>query len=47
MIRRLYRKSFDIPAPRTTRPPGGSRLYTYEPCDYVDPAPDYENVLTD
>ena len=21
--------------------------YTYEPCDDVDPLPDYENVLTD
>jgi hypothetical protein len=21
--------------------------YTYEPCDAVDPTPDYENVLTD
>jgi len=21
--------------------------YTYEPCDDVDPMPDYENVLTD
>jgi hypothetical protein len=21
--------------------------YTYEPCDDVDPTPDYENVLTD
>ena len=25
-------------------PPGS---YTYEPCDDVDPMPDYENVLTD
>jgi len=23
------------------------RSYTYEPCDDVDPMPDYENVLTD
>ena len=22
-------------------------LYTYEPCDDVDPVPDYKNVLTD
>ncbi|HEV2210221.1 MAG TPA: hypothetical protein VG167_15695 [Verrucomicrobiae bacterium] len=21
--------------------------YTFEPCDDVDPTPDYENVLTD
>ena len=26
---------------------GGSGPYTYEPCDDVDPTPDYENVLTD
>jgi hypothetical protein len=31
------------------RPPPGSMPgpYTYEPCGDVDPAPDYENVLTD
>jgi hypothetical protein len=31
------------------RPPPlqGSGTYTCEPCDDVDPAPDYENVLTD
>jgi hypothetical protein len=31
------------------RPPGpdGSGPYTYEPCEDVDPTPDYENVLTD
>ncbi|MGO9202132.1 MAG: transposase [Limisphaerales bacterium] len=28
-------------------PPGAPGPYTYEPCDDVDPAPDYENVLTD
>ena len=28
-------------------PPGASGPYTYEPCDDVDPMPDYENVLTD
>ena len=28
-------------------PPGASGPYTYEPCDDVDPSPDYENVLTD
>jgi hypothetical protein len=28
-------------------PPGLPGPYTYEPCDDVDPAPDYENVLTD
>jgi hypothetical protein len=27
--------------------PGAPGPYTYEPCDDVDPAPDYENVLTD
>ena len=35
----------DPPAsPPTHCPPGP---YTYEPCDDVDPMPDYENVLTD
>jgi hypothetical protein len=31
------------------RPPPEGILgpYTYEPCDDVDPAPDYENALTD
>jgi hypothetical protein len=29
-----------LPAPGATGP------YTYEPCDDVDPTPDYENVLT-
>jgi hypothetical protein len=34
------------PPPRP--PPQGVRgPYTYEPCDDVDPTPDYENVLTD
>jgi hypothetical protein len=29
-------------------PPQGVRgPYTYEPCDDVDPTPDYENALTD
>ena len=28
-------------------PLGPSGPYTYEPCDDVDPMPDYENVLTD
>jgi hypothetical protein len=27
--------------------PGAPGPYTYEPCDDVDPTPDYENVLTD
>jgi hypothetical protein len=27
--------------------PGAPGPYTYEPCDDMDPAPDYENVLTD
>jgi hypothetical protein len=31
------------------RPPPSAVLgsYTYEPCDDVDPTPDYENALTD
>ena len=34
--------------PPARPPPQGVRgPYTYEPCDDVDPAPDYENVLTD
>lgn len=32
------------PRPPPQRVPGP---YTYEPCDDVDPMPDYENVLTD
>jgi len=34
------------PPPRPPRP-DGSGPYTYEPCEDVDPTPDYENVLTD
>jgi hypothetical protein len=32
-----------------TRPPpqGVPRPYSYEPCDEVEPTPDYENVLAD
>ena len=33
--------------PATASPPDPSRPYTCEPCDDVDPIPDYENVLTD
>jgi hypothetical protein len=34
--------------PPARPPPQGVRgPYTYEPCDDVDPTPDYENVLTD
>jgi hypothetical protein len=33
--------------PAMPPPPGALGPYTYEPCDDVDPAPDYENVLTD
>jgi hypothetical protein len=33
--------------PASLSPPGAPGPYTYEPCDDVDPAPDYENVLTD
>lgn len=33
------------PPPRP--PPGLPASYTCEPCDDVDPMPDYENVLTD
>jgi hypothetical protein len=40
-----------LPQPRRRQaglsPPGASGPYTYEPCDDVDPAPDYENVLAD
>jgi len=32
--------------PPTPPPPDGSGPYTYEPCEDVDPMPDYENVLT-
>ena len=34
------------PPPRPP-PQGLPGPYTYEPCDDVDPTPDYENVLTD
>jgi hypothetical protein len=34
------------PLPRPPPAPLGGR-YTYEPCEDVDPTPDYENVLTD
>ena len=34
--------------PPARPPPQGVRgPYTFEPCDNVDPPPDYENVLTD
>ena len=33
--------------PPTPPPPGDSGPHTHEPCDDVDPTPDYENVLTD
>ena len=33
--------------PAGLSPPGAPGPYTYEPCDDVDPAPDFENVLTD
>ncbi|MEI6781362.1 MAG: hypothetical protein WCQ21_10635 [Verrucomicrobiota bacterium] len=33
--------------PAGLSPPGAPGPYTYEPCDDVDPTPDYENVLTD
>ena len=33
--------------PAGLSPPGIPGPYTYEPCDDVDPMPDYENVLTD
>ena len=34
------------PPPRPP-PQGLPGPYTYEPCDGVEPTPDYENVLTD
>ena len=33
--------------PAGLSPPGAAGPYTYEPCQDVDPMPDYENVLTD
>jgi hypothetical protein len=41
-----HRPAWHDPPPRPP-PPDGSGPYTYEPCDDVDPTPDYENVLTD
>ncbi len=32
--------------PAGLSPPGAAGPYTYEPCDDVDPTPNYENVLT-
>ena len=32
--------------PARPPPSGGSGPYTYEPCDGVDPMPDYENAMT-
>jgi len=34
------------PPPRPP-PQGPPAPYTYEPCEDVEPTPDYENVLTD
>jgi hypothetical protein len=28
-------------------PPGGAGTYTYEPCQDVEPTPDYKDALTD
>ena len=52
MTRGWWRRSSATWAPGTTRRPDRRRQglpgpYTYEPCDDVDPTPDYENVLTD
>ena len=33
--------------PARLPPPGATVPCTYEPCDDVAPAPDYENVLAD
>ena len=33
--------------PARGSPPGASGPHTHEPCDDVDPMPDYENVLCD
>ena len=33
--------------PPRSPPPALPDPYTYEPCDDVNPMPDYENVLTD
>ena len=38
--------SWHDPPPRPP-PLDSSGPYTYEPCEDVDPMPDYENVLTD
>ncbi len=39
-------KRLRCPPPRPP-PPNGSEPYTYEPCEDVDPMPDYQNALTD
>ena len=33
--------------PAGLSPPGSASPYTYEPCQDVEPMPDYENALTD
>ncbi len=33
--------------PPARPPPQDLPSYTYQPCDDIDPTPDYENVLTD
>ena len=38
--------AWHAPPPRPP-PPNASGPHTYEPCEDVDPMPDYENVLTD
>jgi hypothetical protein len=38
---------FHLDPPPGPPPSDGSGPYTYEPCQDVDPMPDYENVLTD
>ena len=34
-------------SPAGLSPPGSASPYTYEPCQDVEPMPDYENALTD
>lgn len=48
VVRKILRRLglWHDPPPRAA-PLGLLASHTYEPCDDVDPTPDYENVLTD
>jgi hypothetical protein len=47
ILRHLGHWTEPQPLPQARPPPGASGSWAYEPCQDVDPMPDYENVLTD